>query len=67
MTFVSDVDDIFEDVRIASLYDLFNPWMAGDDFYFERVTRRGGAALVRKGGSRSKPVLETGWAVPSPL
>ena len=45
MVSANDVDDLFEDVRLASLYDLFNPWAECDDFYFERVTLAGGAAV----------------------
>ena len=42
---MTDIDDVFRDARIAGLYDLFNPWMACDDFYLDRTTRRGGAVL----------------------
>ena len=42
---MNDIDDVFRDARIAGLYDLFNPWMACDDFYLDRTTRRGGAVL----------------------
>ena len=42
---MNDIDDVYRDARIAGLYDLFNPWMACDDFYLDRTTRRAGAVL----------------------
>ena len=42
---MNDIDDVFRDARLACLYDMFNPWMACDDLYLDRTTRRGGAVL----------------------
>jgi ubiquinone/menaquinone biosynthesis C-methylase UbiE len=41
-------DEIFDDYAFAALYDNFNPWSAGDDFYL---------ALAREGGG---PILDLG-------
>jgi len=39
------IDDVFDRHEIAELYDLFNPWMASDDFYLDRARRGGGDVL----------------------
>ena len=39
------VDDIFDDDTLAGLYDLFNPWMACDDFYLNQALAMGGRVL----------------------
>jgi len=38
-------DDLFEDEFLASLYDRFNPWAAGDDFYLGLARETGGRVL----------------------
>lgn len=37
--------DLFADDLLASLYDWFNPWSAGDDFYLEIAHAMGGRVL----------------------
>ncbi len=39
------IDDVFEKPELAELYDLFNPWMACDDFYLFRAIASGGPVL----------------------
>lgn len=39
------VDDIFDDEAFARLYDLFNPWGPGDDFYLALALESGGPVL----------------------
>ncbi len=38
-------DDIFADEKFARLYDAFNSWGPGDDFYLALARRMGGAVL----------------------
>lgn len=38
-------DEIFEDEDFARLYDAFNPWGAGDDFYLALACETGGPVL----------------------
>src|SRR5579871_427815 len=45
---MASVDDIFADDAFARLYDAFNPWGPGDDFYL---------GLARQGGG---PVFDLG-------
>ncbi len=37
--------EIFEDYALASLYDAFNPWGVGDDFYLALARETGGPVL----------------------
>jgi len=39
------VDDIFADESLARLYDAFNPWGPGDDFYLALARQTGGPVL----------------------
>lgn len=38
-------DELFEDVRLASLYDPFNGWDVCDAFYFDLTREIGGTVL----------------------
>jgi ubiquinone/menaquinone biosynthesis C-methylase UbiE len=38
-------DEIFDDYAFARLYDTFNPWGAGDDFYLALARQSGGPVL----------------------
>ena len=38
-------EDVYEDPRLAELYDHFNPWDQQDDFYLGWARRLGGAVL----------------------
>lgn len=42
---MTTLDPVFADPRFAELYDLFNPWMACDDFYRARAVASGGPVL----------------------
>jgi SAM-dependent methyltransferase len=45
MTAEEQVDQVFEDEVLASLYDYFNPWTRADDFYFDLAREIGGNVL----------------------
>ena len=38
-------EDVYEEARLASLYDHFNPWDDQDAFYLEQARRYGGPVL----------------------
>jgi SAM-dependent methyltransferase len=38
-------EDVYEDPRLASLYDFLNPWTDQDDFYLARARELGGPVL----------------------
>ncbi|HJQ55612.1 MAG TPA: class I SAM-dependent methyltransferase [Vineibacter sp.] len=42
---MNDANQVFEDELAAAIYDHFNPWSAGDDFYLELARAGGGAVL----------------------
>ncbi|NQW08786.1 MAG: class I SAM-dependent methyltransferase [Alphaproteobacteria bacterium] len=42
---MTPIDPVFEQPELAELYDLFNPWMACDDFYKARAVASGGPVL----------------------
>lgn len=42
---MTTIDPVFARPELAELYDLFNPWMACDDFYKARAVASGGPVL----------------------